>query len=302
MTIRSSGDHATGSKPKEIADISVIVSNYNNGRYLIDFMESVVESTMWPRELILIDDGSTDDSVEILEKFCYLPFLKLVLFAQNRGFTAALNKALEIAGGKYVMRADPDDKLLPDRIQRQFIFMEKNSDVDISGANVIYFHDCQAKELNRSNFPLTHAQIVKTYKSGEHGLLHATVIAKAGVYQSYRYQKIFPSEDYELFSRMVMDNKRFANLYEPVNLVRIHQSSSTSNLQMASIRQTFAFRDQVFGTKTSDFRIRWYFWHIINYRKYQLSQAPLTRYLFLLLSAVAYPSKISRRIGYWLSA
>ena len=282
---------------KQRVDVSVIVSNYNNGRYLDDFMRSVDASTVEPFELIMIDDGSTDNSLEILNLYSRLDYLKQICFPSNLGFTAALNAGLEAARGKYIMRADPDDMILPNRIEKQFHFMEEHSQVDILGANVIYFNDNKGKKINLSNFPLTHSGIVKAYKRGEHGLLHATVIAKTEVYQSYRYQEIFPSEDYELFSRMAVDGKKFENMVQPVNLVRIHESSSTSNLQYNAIRQTFAFRDKVFNTHTSWFRIRWYFIHIRHYRKYQLAGNPLLKYIYLFITAITYPSKALKRIG-----
>jgi glycosyltransferase involved in cell wall biosynthesis len=282
---------------KQKVNVSLIVSNYNNGRYLHEFMQSLIKSTVEPLELIMIDDGSTDSSIEILEQYSHLDYLKLIRFPINQGFTAALNAGLEVAKGKYIMRTDPDDLILPDRIERQFKYMEEHPDVDVLGANVIYFNDNQKREVNVSNFPATHSKIVKAYRRGEHGLLHATVVAKAPVYQSYRYQEIFPSEDYELFSRMVVDGKKFANMVQPVNLVRIHESSSTSNLQYNAIRQTFAFRDKVFHTRTSKLRIKWYFFHIRHYRKYQLARNPLLKYLYLFITAITYPTKAMKKIG-----
>lgn len=274
----------------------MLVANYNNGRYLYDFMQSVIASTFAPRELIVVDDGSTDNSMEVLEKFKYLDYLKLIQFPTNLGFTAALNAGLFAARGKYIMRADPDDILLPGRIGEQFFFMEENQDIDLLGANVIYFNEHTKKEVNGSNFPLTHHGIVKSYRRGEHGLLHATVIAKAEVYQAYRYQEIFPGEDYELFSRMVMDGKRFASLPKPVNLVRIHESSSTSTIQYQAIRQTYAFRDLVFGTKTTGLRMAWYFFYIRNYRNYLLSRNPLLKFSYIMIAVLTYPAKAFRRI------
>jgi glycosyltransferase involved in cell wall biosynthesis len=278
------------------ADVSVIVANYNNGRYLHDFMQGVIASSVTPRELIMVDDGSTDNSIEVLETYRYLDSLKLILFPANQGFTAALNAGLGAARCKYIMRADPDDVILPGRIGEQFRFMEDHPEIEVLGANVIYFNDQTGKKINGSNFPLTHRGIVKAYRRGEHGLLHATVIAKAEVYQSYRYQEIFPSEDYELFSRMVMDGRQFASLSKPVTLVRIHERSSTGNLQLSAIRQTFAFRDQVFHTRTSKPRIWWYFFHISHYRKYQAARNPVLKYLYLFITAMSYPPKAVRRI------
>src|SRR5215813_923819 len=103
-------------------DISLIVPNYNNGAYLRAFLSSVASSTHWPRELLLVDDGSTDDSLDIIGEFAHLPFLKIIRLAQNKGLVHALNTALDAATGRYIMRADPDDVLMPDRMICQYDF------------------------------------------------------------------------------------------------------------------------------------------------------------------------------------
>lgn len=280
----------------QTADVSIIVANFNNGRFLKEFLESVMSSTVEPLELIVVDDGSTDDSMEILGRFAFLPYLKTIRFTENKGFTTALNIGLDAAKGKFIMRADPDDIILPQRIAVQYQYMLSHPEVDILGANVIYFNDTIKKEINRSNFPLHHDRICRAYQRGEHGLLHATVMAKSGIYQGYRYQEIFPSEDYELFSRMTMDGRIFANLENPVNLVRIHQESSTSKLQFHAIRQTFVFRDKVFKTKTSRLHTLWYYLFIRFYRKYQLSTSFVPRHFYLFLTALTYPAKAFKRI------
>ncbi len=281
---------------KNTVSVSIIAANYNNGQFLHDFIQSIINSTVLPEELIIIDDGSTDNSLSILDDYQYLDFLKPIRFQQHIGLTAALNAGLDVAKGKYIMRADPDDILLPNRIERQFKFMEENEDVDIAGANVIYFNDKDKKEINVSNFPLTHKGIVKAYQRGEHGLHHPTIIAKSAVYQLYRYQKVFPGEDYEIFSRMVSDGKRCANLKEPVNLMRIHGSSSTSNLKFEAIRQTFEFRDKIFRTKTSKWWIYVYYQHILHYRSYQITKKLIPKYFHLFISCMMYPSKAWRKL------
>jgi len=281
---------------KQIADVSIIVPNYNNGRYLEAFIGSVVNSTIEPRELIIVNDGSEDDSLKILAGFKHLPFLKVISFEKNKGLTTALNTGLEMSLGKYVMRADPDDRLAPDRMEKQYQFMENNPDIDVLGCNVIYFNHQTGKEINISNFPKTHKNIERAFKNGDHGLQHPTVFAKGEVYRKYRYQEIFPGEDYELFSRMVKDGYRFANLREPLYYMRVHAGSSTSNLTYNQIQTTFRFRDKIFGTKTSEWKIWSYYQHMLNYRKFQHAHSALSKSYYLLLAGLFYLSKVMKRI------
>jgi len=280
---------------KPVADVSILAANYNNGRYLSAFIESVDNSEWLPKELIIIDDGSKDDSKQILESFRYLEYLKTIYFEYNKGFTDALNAGLDIAQGKYIMRADPDDILLPNRIKVQYEYMENNSGIDILGSNVLYFNDQDGSIINSSNFPIDHDTITKRFRKGEHGVQHPSVIIKAEVYKKYRYQKIFPAEDYEIFSRMARDKYQFTNIPEPLYRMRVHAGSSTSNIKLKDIKQTFFFRDQIFGTKTSKLRIWLYYKHIYYYRKFQLCNNSFKKSFFVALSAIFYPGKVFKR-------
>ena len=282
---------------KPTADVSVIAANYNNAAYLDAFLDSVVQSEHWPKELILIDDGSTDRSREVINARAGLPFLKAFLFEHNRGFTYALNAALDLASSKYVMRADPDDLFTPDRIGKQTRYLENNPGVDILGSNCMYFSDGNNKNINRSNFPLTHREIETTYRKGEHGVLHATVCGRMDVFQKYRYQQISPGEDYELFARMVRDGHRFANLKEPLYLVRVHRNSSTSRIQKEAIRRTFYFRDEIFGTKTKQIKVWAYYHYISHYRKSQLSSNFAAKLAHMIIASLMYPKKMMKRLA-----
>jgi len=281
---------------KQTVDVSIVAANYNNGDYLVDFIHSIINSTVYPLELIIIDDGSTDNSIQILRSFSYLGFLHIIQFEHNQGFTNALNAGLEIAKAKYIMRADPDDILLPDRIETQFRFMEENPDVDILGSNAQYFNTKNGEILNKTNFPITDTAIKQTFRKGEHGILHATAILKKTVFQKFRYQKIFPAEDYELFSRMVMAGYNFRNENSVLYGVRIHPKSSTSCIKFEGIRQTFQFRDQIFGTKTNPLWIWIYFNHIRHYRNYQMKSNCIVKTFHLALATFLYPAKLIRRL------
>jgi glycosyltransferase involved in cell wall biosynthesis len=281
---------------KPIINASVIVPNHNNGKYLDEFLVSILRSTVEPLEVIVVDDGSSDNSNEVLERYKQFRFLKVISFAENKGLPVALNTALEASKGKYVLRADPDDFLAPDRMEKQYNYMEQHPEVDILGCNVFYVDTKTGKKINTSNFPLTHKSIVRAFKKGEHGIQHPTAFIKGDVYRKYRYQKVFPSEDYEIFSRMARDGYIFANLKDPLYYMRVHPGSATSNLKKKHIEDTFRFRDQIFGYHTTRTRKLIYYYHIFFYRKFQLSHTSAIKILYLVLSCCLYPSKAIRRI------
>ena len=282
---------------KKTASVSIIAANYNNGSYLKDFINSISNSSLLPKELIIIDDGSTDDSIKILENFSYLEYLKIIKFKQNRGFCEALNAGIEVASGDYIMRVDPDDIVLKDRIKLQVDFLENHKEIDVVGSNVIYFHDDTGKVLNRSNFPIKHSSIKAKYLNGEHGVQHPSTMLRSAVMKQYKYvQDNFKAEDYELFARMIKDGHQFANIHEPLTRMRVHGQSVSVSIQYSTIKLTYKIRDEIFGTSSTVLQSRFYYWYILNYKKFLISKNILMKPFYLMLSIIFYPSKFFKRL------
>jgi len=278
-------------------DISIVCANYNNGRFLEAFIQSVRNAQAQPRELIIVDDGSDDQSRSILEKNKHLPFLRSVFFEKNRGFAHALNAGIEQANGKYIMRADPDDILHPNKIREHWEFLEEHTDLAGIGCNVAYFRDSPDKCVFRSSFPLSPEAVEKAYRDGEHGMQHPTVIIRSEVFKRYTYrQDTVPAEDYDIFARMVKDGHRFANLPHVLYFMRIHPDSASSRIKPETIQKTFALRDNLFSMRTTQL-FRWrYYRHIRAYRNFLLETNRLFASLHLLKSAVYFPEKVIKRL------
>ncbi len=274
-------------------DVSLLATNYNNGKYLNDFFKSIENSTVKPREIIFVDDGSTDDSLRILKSYENLGNLKLIKFHKNKGRSVALNTGKKNCTSKYTLIIDPDDVLLPERIEKQFNFMENNPEIDVLGGNVIYFNDKTKKKLNKSNFPIKN--ILEVYKKGQNGVLQPTVIIKTKIFKLYNYKPIVPGQDYELFARMVKAGYKFANLPDILNKMRVHPNSAVSKLSLNSIKNIYKQRDKIFNTKTKKIVIITYYLHLKCYRIGMLSNFIVKKYLFFILSSLFYPQKIFKR-------
>ncbi|HRZ43229.1 MAG TPA: glycosyltransferase [Bacteroidales bacterium] len=286
-----------GNVEQQTADISIVVANYNNGRYLDTLIGSVLGSTLLPRELIIVDDGSTDQSAEILEAYAGNPMLRTIRFTENRGFAHALNAGISAASGRYIGRVDPDDILLPQRLEWQYRYMEEHPEVDVLGGNVMYFHGETGRDIFPSNFRPHHHDILSAYRQGDHGIQHPTVLVKAPVYKQYQYfQEHFPAEDYDVFARMIRDGYRFANLPQPLNRMRIHAGSVSAGLCFLTIRKTFLLRDQIFGLHSTSWQQKRYYYHILLYRRFLFARNYCTKILCIALSAMIYPRKVMLRL------
>lgn len=114
--------------------ISVVMSVYNGEKYLDEAIQSILTQTYKDFEFIIINDGSTDKSLEIIEKYKKNDERIVLISRENKGLIASLNEGIEKAKGKYIARMDADDICLPSRFEEQFHLMEKEN-IDICGCH-----------------------------------------------------------------------------------------------------------------------------------------------------------------------
>lgn len=201
--------------------VSVLMPVYNCEKYISEAVQSIFNQTFIDFELIVIDDCSTDSTVEIIKKFSDKR-IKLIQKPINTGYTNSLNMAILEAKGKYIARMDGDDIALPERFTKQVSFLEKNPDIILCGTSVrllgekaIWMHPSCNDEIK-----------VKLCFSTAFN--HPTVMIKKEVLLVHNYNKDFePAEDYELWTRLVFVGK-VANLNEVLLDYRIH-SNQISN-------------------------------------------------------------------------
>ena len=279
------------------ADASILAANYNNGRFLREFIDSIMASRLLPSRIIIVDDGSSDESRAVLDDLKNNPLLHCIYLEKNQGFANALNAGLEAVDTAYVLRADPDDRFLPDRIAAQIQFLETHPELSGAGCNVMYFRDKDNASLWRSAFPEAEEMVGETYRRGEHGMQHPSIAFRTKALQQYQYrQETVPAEDYDLLARMVKDGHRFANLPDILYEMRIHTASVSSSLKKSTIQKTFALRDAIFDKNTSPFHQERYFRHMRHYRKALLSTNTIARSCHLALAIFFYPEKLLKRI------
>ena len=113
-----------------MSKVSIIIPTYNSGKYLFETIDSVLFQTYpsFDIEVIIIDDGSRDDTKEILQKYKN----KIIyIYQENKGPSAARNAGIKIAKGEYIAFLDADDVYEPEKIQKQAQLLEKNKDIGI---------------------------------------------------------------------------------------------------------------------------------------------------------------------------
>lgn len=121
-----------GHKPK----ISICMPIYNASLYLGECIDSILSQTFTDFEVLVVDDGSTDNSLEIMQ-FYNDPRIKIIKNEHN--YISSLNILLEKAVGKYIARMDADDIMIPDRLQIQYDYMETHPDADALGGGLCFY-------------------------------------------------------------------------------------------------------------------------------------------------------------------
>jgi len=127
--------------------VSVVMSCYNASGTLDKAIKSILDQTYENFELVVVEDGSTDDTLERLQVIASdHARINLIINDENLGLAASLNKGISASSGKYIARMDADDVAYKERLERQVSFLEKNKDVDILGTGIMQV-DKASKEI-----------------------------------------------------------------------------------------------------------------------------------------------------------
>lgn len=188
----------------ELPAVSIIMSVYNEELYISECIESILAQTFGDFELIIIDDASQDRTVELISKYRD-ERIRLFCNHVNCGLTKNLNKGIRKAKGKYVMRMDGDDIMLPNRIKEQFEYMEKNPNIALSSCGYIKFDSekCIGKISRNMNAEQIRAHILYNSILPHPGFImrRDVIIEKKFFYNT----KIKYAQDYELQSRILSE-------------------------------------------------------------------------------------------------
>lgn len=226
---------------KKNPKITVLMPVYNGEKYLKEAIDSILNQTFTDFEFLIINDGSTDNSEEIIKSYKD-PRIKLIKNEENLGIIKTLNKGLDLAKGKYIIRMDADDISLSKRLSTQMRFMDKHPEIGISGT--------WAKILGGKNIlkRFSDPEKIKTNLLFGTSMIHPSVIMNREKINQYklRYNENYKhSEDYELWTRAT---KYFPiiNINKVLLLYRVHDSNTGKlNLETLKLASTRIRKEQL---------------------------------------------------------
>jgi hypothetical protein len=183
--------------------VSVVMSVYNGERYLREAVESILNQTFTDLEFIIVDDGSTDSTWQILTAYAAQdPQIVLIRNEENIGLTRSLNKGLGLARGMYVARQDADDVSWSTRLQDQIQFMEQYPEVGLVGS-AFELIDETGRRLGVVKLPTGNAQLQESLRSAN-CFCHGSVMIRRQCLQKVGgYREVFAmAQDYDLWLRI----------------------------------------------------------------------------------------------------
>ena len=222
--------------------ITVVITCYNQGKYLREAIESVLAQSYEYCEIIIVDDGSTDHTKFVVDGYPQVKYIYQV----NQGVSSARNTGIEHSNGEFICFLDADDWLLPNGLEINLQHIEENKELAfVSGAYVFvnmyypFARFVSAERLNREErytvdepkFPETRDHY-KQFLRGNYIGMHAAVLYRHWVFEEFRFDtSLTGCEDYDLFLRIsrkypVLDHAA------PIAAYRRHENNTTANTSM----------------------------------------------------------------------
>jgi glycosyltransferase involved in cell wall biosynthesis len=218
-------------------EVTVLMPVYNGMPFLSEAVDSILNQTLQDFTFLIINDGSTDETEEYLDRLDD-PRLQVV-HQPNQGLGAALNSGLAMCKTEFIARMDSDDVSLPSRLKAQLNFLHCHKDVGLVGTKFAYLGIS-----GRSGFPppapQDHSTIYADLIQGRQALCHPSIMCRTYILKSTGGYRIHSSgEDYDMFLRMG-EAAKLANLDEVLYLYRLNPNS-VSVKKFLEIREKYSY-------------------------------------------------------------
>jgi glycosyltransferase involved in cell wall biosynthesis len=204
--------------------VTIYITNYNYGKFIRQSIESVLNQTEQDFELLIIDDGSVDNSREIIEEYRGNPKISII-YQKNKGLNITNNIAMRASHGKYLMRLDADDFLEPEAVEVMSKVLEQDDELGLVFPDY-YYVDAEGQRIGeerRHNFE----KEVSLYDQPAHGA--CTMIRLSFLKELGGYNESFTCQDgYDLWIKFIMHHK-VNNVSSPLFSYRRHGNNLTTN-------------------------------------------------------------------------
>jgi len=207
--------------------VSVIIPTYNCAVYLENCIQSVLKQTFLDYEIIVVDDGSKDNTANVLKKFGD----KITCISQtNQGISSARNNGIQLSSGKYIAILDADDEWLPDKLRRQVYCMEQSKAIGAVSCNSYLMNEIgQIMDVTKRKAYQNRKDIAKdllicnVFSGGTSALIKKECFLNVGLFD----EKLKSSEDWDMWLR-ICKRYEMVILSDPLDKIRVRGNSVSS--------------------------------------------------------------------------
>ena len=214
--------------------VTVVTPCYNSEKFIASSINSVLSQTYSNWEMIIVDDCSTDKSVENIESIIKNHSkIKLVKLLKNTGVAQAKNAALNIANGRFVAFLDSDDIWHPTKLEKQISFMlNKNIPISFTSYGLIDIYGKNKKHIVHSIEKVNYTDYLKNTIIG----FSTSIIDTKFIGKEFRFNNMRSREDTDLWIRLLKEGNCAYGISNVLAYYRIHPNSITSNKAIASLQ------------------------------------------------------------------
>lgn len=209
--------------------VTVFIPAYNREKYIGDAIESILAQTFTNYEILLIDDGSKDGTVEKMRSYAD-PRIRTIINEKNLGIPKTRNKGIEQARGEYIAMLDSDDRAYPTRLEKQVDFLEAHQDYAQVGSwcRMMNEQGQPLKKIKRQPILPDDVDVQLLFRCS---LSNRSIMARTKILREYGYRNDYPRcQDYDLHMRLAKKYK-LGNLPECLVYGRIHDHQITSQTE-----------------------------------------------------------------------
>jgi glycosyltransferase involved in cell wall biosynthesis len=215
------------------SSVSIIIPCHNQGHFLSEAIESAIDQDYGLKEIIVVNDGSSDDTREVVQRF--LPVIKYIE-QENSGVSGARNAAIKLSSSDYVAFLDSDDILLPGSVARRVAYLDNHPDVAMVCSDVIIFNDSlilgsRSKLWDKPKTPENFRWETVDYNATiSSAMVRRSCFDNVGFFE----ESIKTSEDWLMFVKLSL-HFNMAYLEEPLTKYRLHTSNITKKIGLDNV-------------------------------------------------------------------
>lgn len=215
--------------------VSIVMPAYNCEKYVVEAINSVLAQTYRNWELLVLDDGSKDNTLLIIEEFSQKDSrIKALPNRRNMGVSATRNRGIELASGNWIAFLDSDDKWEPEKLEKQFEIVEKKSaEFLFTGASYIN----EEGEPYKGIFEVPEKVTYKKLRN-QNVISCSSVLVKKKYFQNIKMERDEMHEDYAVWLRILKTGVTAFGVNEPLLIYRISKNSKSGN-KIKTVKMTY---------------------------------------------------------------